>query len=149
MSIEYNIKNHAFFKGIDVDISSIANYSTLTIFKEGEIIFREGDKADSIYFITHGRVALELSTAHKGKIIIQTIGKDEVLGISWLFPPYKWHFDARAIELTRAIKVDANLMIKNCEEDNRLGYVIMKGLASIIMKRLQAVRIQLLEMEEM
>lgn len=149
MSVEYNIKNHPFFRDIDADISSIIDHSTQVIFNEDEIVFREGDHADSIYLITHGRVALELSTAHRGRIMIQTIGKDDVLGISWLFPPYKWHFDARALELTRTIKIDADLMMKRCEEDNRLGYAIMKRLASIIMKRLQAVRLQLLEIEEM
>ena len=148
MSIEA-IKHHAFFKDIDADIASLVEYAKDLVFDKGQFIFHEGDDANAFYLITHGRVSLELSTAHKGRIIIQTLGKDEVLGISWLFPPFKWHFDAKALELTRVIELNADLVIKRCDEDNRLGYHLMKKFAGVIMRCLQAVRLQLLEIEEM
>jgi len=151
MSIEESIKRHSFFKdiGMGLDVSSIAKHAQHTTFEADHFIFREGDDADAFYLITHGKVSLELSTAHRGRIIIQTLDEDDVLGISWLFPPYKWHFDARALTLTRLIKIDAVQMRRICEEDNRLGYRVVSKLASIVMRRLQAVRLQLVEMEEM
>ncbi|RMF29279.1 MAG: cyclic nucleotide-binding domain-containing protein [Candidatus Nitrosothermus koennekii] len=143
------IKNHALFKDIDADLTPLVEYAKDIIFQKNDFIFHEGEDANSFYLITYGKISLELSTAHRGRIIIQTLGKDEVLGISWLFPPYKWHFDARALELSRVVKLDANLVMRRCEEDNRLGYYLMKRFAGVIMKRLQAVRFQLIEMEEM
>jgi CRP-like cAMP-binding protein len=68
-----------------------------------------------------------------------------VLGWSWLFPPYRWHFDARALELTRAIALDGKCLREKCEEDHDLGYELVKRVAQIIMERLQATRLQLLD----
>lgn len=150
-SMEESIKRHSFFRemGIGIDVSSIARHAQHVTFEADRFIFREGEDADAFYLITHGKVSLELSTAHRGRIIIQTIDEDDVLGISWLFPPYKWHFDARALTLTRLIRIDAAQMRRMCDEDNAFGYKVLSKLASIVMKRLQAVRLQLLEMEEM
>ncbi|MCS6768645.1 MAG: cyclic nucleotide-binding domain-containing protein [Candidatus Nitrosocaldus sp.] len=150
VSLEESIRRHSFFRDMGVgDVSSIAVHAKHLTFDADRFIFREGEDADALYLITHGRVSLELSTAHRGRIIIQTIEEDDVLGISWLSPPYKWHFDARALTLTRLIMIDAAQIRKRCEEDNAFGYRMMSRLVGIIMRRLQAVRLQLLEMEEM
>lgn len=148
MNIQESIRRHKFFKDIGIDASVLAEHARHITFNADEYIFREGEDADAFYLITYGKVSLELSTA-RGRIIVQTIDEDDVLGISWLFPPYKWHFDARALVLTRLIAIDASYLRRACEDDSRLGYRLVSKLAGIIMNRLQAVRLQLLEMEEM
>jgi CRP-like cAMP-binding protein len=150
MSIEDSIRRHSFFRDInDKDISNIAVFSKEVTFSKDELIFKEGDLADSLYIITYGKVSLELSTAHRGRVIIQTIDEDDILGVSWVSSPYRWQFDARALTLIRAIKMDANNLRRLCEEDNALGYRLMKRLIEVVIKRMQAVRLQLVDIEEL
>jgi len=96
-------------------------------------------------FIQQGKVALESGVGDRGTILIQTIGAGEVLGWSWLFPPYYWHFDARALEPTRAIFFYGTRLREYCEEDHDLGYDLIKRMAQVVLTRLQATRRQLLE----
>ncbi len=150
MSINDSIRRHSFFRDIsDKDINNIAAFSKEVTFNKDELIFKEGDLADSLYIITYGKVSLELSTAHRGKVIIQTIDEDDILGVSWVSSPYRWQFDARALTLIRAIKIDANNLRRLCEEDNALGYRLMKRLIEVVIKRMQAVRLQLVDIEEL
>ncbi len=150
MSIEDSIRRHSFFRDIsDKDINNIAAFSKEVTFNKDELIFKEGDLADSLYIITYGKVSLELSTAHRGRVIIQTIDEDDILGVSWISSPYRWQFDARALTLIRAIKIDANNLRRLCEEDNALGYRLMKRLIEVVIKRMQAVRLQLVDIEEL
>jgi hypothetical protein len=77
---------------------------------------------------------------------IETIGEGEVLGWSWLFPPYRWQFDAQAVGLVRAIAFDGRCLRGKCEEDHDLGYWLMQRFAQVMSQRLQATRLQLLDL---
>jgi len=113
---------------------------------EFSYIFREGEEANEFYIIRDGKVSLEIVSPGKEPIIIQTLESGEVLGWSWLVPPYYWHFDARAVEPTRVVAFDARCLRNKCEEDPKLGYELLKRLVPIIEQRLQATRIQLLDL---
>src|SRR5204863_1801638 len=104
----------------------LSDCSMQTHFKAGELILQEGDPANRFYLIQQGRVALESFISDKGNTPIQTIGAGEVLGWSWLFPPYVWHFNARALEPTDAIFIYATPLREECESDHELGYELMK-----------------------
>lgn len=137
---------HPFFKGLEPRyLQLIVGCAANVRFDAGQFIFREGEEANQFYIIRHGHVALEISTPERGSLVVQTIGEGEVLGWSWLVPPYRWHFDARAVELTRAIALDGKCVRTKCEEDHDLGYELMKRFAQIVMQRLQATRLQLLD----
>lgn len=112
-------------------------------FDAGEIIFREGEEADKFYIIQQGKVSLETKFAEQEPATIQTITEGGVLGWSWLFPPYRWHFDARAVVPTQAIALDGNYLRTKCEEDHDFGYELLKRFAQVIEQRLQALRSQL------
>ena len=114
-------------------------------FEAGQIIFREGEVANHFYVITAGKVALQMYAPGKGAITIETIDGGELLGWSWLFPPYRWHFDAQAVEPTRAIAFNAMCLRGKCEEDYRLGYKLVGAFSRVIMERLQATRLRLLD----
>jgi CRP-like cAMP-binding protein len=115
-------------------------------FDQGEFVFREGGDADKFYLIRHGRIALEVFTTNKGPVTLQTLGEGEVVGWSWLIPPYHWHFDARAVELTRALALDGKCLRGKCDDDHSLGYELMKRFTHIMEERLQAARLQLLDL---
>ena len=114
-------------------------------FEAGQYLFREGEPANQFYLIRHGIVALEIFTPERGALTIQTLGEGDVAGWSWLFPPYHWHFDARATTLVRAIALDGVCLRTKSEEDKELGYALVMRFARVMMERLQATRLQLLD----
>lgn len=143
---ESYLTEHPFLKGIDPrHITFIAGCASNKQFPEGQFIFREGEEANYFYIILHGKVAIELFTPERGSITIQTIGNGEVLGWSWLIPPHRWRFDARVIESTNAIVLDGRCLRSKCEQDHDLGYELLKRFAGVITSRLEATRLQLLD----
>lgn len=138
---------HEFLKGMEERyIDRIAEFARLKVVKPGEYLYRHGDPADCCYLLRDGCVAIELHHPSRGPVTLQTVGADKVLGWSWLVPPYEWKFDGRAIELTRGICIEATRLREECEQDHEFGYQILKRFAPIIAERLEATRIQLLDL---
>jgi CRP/FNR family cyclic AMP-dependent transcriptional regulator len=140
------LAEHPFLRGLESrHIDLLTGCASNVVFQPGEFIFREGEEANVFYFIRHGRVLVETFIPHKGPVGIRSREPGEVFGWSWLIPPYRWHFDARAVELTRAIAIDGKCLRDKCEDDHDLGYQIMKRFALIIAERLEATRLQLMD----
>ena len=114
-------------------------------FDPGETLFREGDSADTFYLLREGAIALETYVPNRGPVVIETLDAGEVVGWSWLFPPYKWHFDARATTLVRAVIFDAACLRDKCNADPVLGYQMMSRFAHVLVDRLQWTRVRLLD----
>jgi len=123
----------------------IAGCGSNRVFEAGEHLAREGDAADAFFVIRHGRVALELAAPAKGPLMISTLGEGAVVGWSWLFPPHRWSFDARALEQTRVVAFDGACLRGKCDADHELGYELMQRFAAVMLDRLQATRLQLLD----
>jgi len=144
--LEQTLKDHPFLKDANPDhIKLLVGCASNVVFQLGDFIFREGEEANAFYFIREGRVLVETHVPQKGPIIIRSRGAGEILGWSWLVPPYRWHFDARAVEVTRAIALDGKCLREKCEQDHDLGYEVMKRFALIIAERLEATRLQLMD----
>jgi CRP/FNR family cyclic AMP-dependent transcriptional regulator len=140
------LAEHPFFKDLEMPhLQLLAGCASNVRFNAGEVIFREGEEANLFYLIRHGKVAVEMFAPGRGPVIIQTLGEGDLLGWSWLIEPYRWRFEARAVELTRAIALDGECLRVKCEEDHNLGYELMKRIAHVIEHRLQATRLQLLD----
>lgn len=114
-------------------------------FDPGHYLFREGEPANEFFLIRHGKVALEIVAPGQAPIVFETLGEGDIVGASWLVPPYRWMFDARAVELTRAIGIDAACLRGKCDADPHLGYEMMKRFLPILVKRLHATRLQILD----
>jgi CRP-like cAMP-binding protein len=127
------------------DLTLIAGCAQNVGFEEGELLFREGEPADTFYVVRRGRVSLELHTPARGGLVIDTLEPGEVVGWSWLFEPYVWHFDARAATPLRAIAFDGACLRGKCEDDKALGYELMKRFAQVMIDRLQHARVRLLD----
>ncbi|EAR22175.1 cyclic nucleotide-binding domain-containing protein [Nitrococcus mobilis] len=144
--IEQIVREHPFFQGLDEAFCDLVCTCARNVrFDSGEYLLHEGGLADTLYLIRHGRVALEIAVPGRSAVRFQTLGDDELVGISWLVPPYRWAYDARAIELTRAIVMDAGCLRNKCESDHDLGYEVIKRLMPILVGRLQATRMQILD----
>ncbi len=145
-TLEPLIIEQPFFKSLSPqDVQFIAGCAANVHFNAGTYLFREGEAASYFYIIRHGKVALEAFADQRGPITVETIEAGEVLGWSWLFPPYRWHFSARAIEDVRAIAMDGVCLRNKCEKDHDLGYKLVMLASNIMMQRLQATRLQLLD----
>ena len=143
--LETRIHEHPFLKGMSPhQLQILSDCAMATHFNPGEVIFHEGDPANRFYLIEKGTVALESYVKDHGMTQIQTIGVGEALGWSWLFPPYFWHFNARALEPVEAIFLYATPLREECECDHELGYELLKRMAEVMLTRLQATRRHLL-----
>jgi len=145
-TLEPILAEHPFLKGLKQEhLELLVGCASNVRFEAGAFVFRQGQEANHFYILRDGKVAVELFAPQKGAVAIDTYGEGDVLGWSWLIPPYHWRFDARAIEPTRAISLDARCMRTKCENDHELGYELMKRFARIIEQRLDATRWQLLD----
>ena len=143
-TLERIMSEHPFFKGLEEPyLQLLVGCASNVRFDAGEVIFREGEEANKFYLIRQGKVAVEMFAPSRGPIILQTLGEGEVLGWSWLVAPYRWRFDGRAVELTRAIALDGECLRGKCEEDHNLGYELMKRVSLVMEKLVQATRLQL------
>ncbi len=113
-------------------------------FEAGQYLFRQGEEANHFYLIRHGKAAIEIHAQERGGMILQTVDEGDVAGWSWLVPPHRWTFDARAVELTRAIALNGECLRKKCEEDHDLGYELFKRFIQVMAERLEAARLQLI-----
>ena len=145
-NIDAIIAEHPFFKGLDDRFLKLAAGCAQNVrFDAGEYLFHEGEEADRFYAVRHGSVAVEIFAPQRGAITVQTLGAGELVGWSWLFPPYLWQFDARAMDIVRATSFDGACLRKKCDADPAMGYELMKRLAQLISQRLEATRLQLLD----
>jgi CRP/FNR family cyclic AMP-dependent transcriptional regulator len=134
------------FKGLDQDeLELIAGCASNTVFAAGERLFREGDQADTFFLLRHGLVALDAYVPNRGQLTVETVGPGEIVGWSWLLPPHRWHFTGRAVDLVRAIQFDGACLRNKCEEDPLLGYDLLNRFAQVLVSRLQATRLQLMD----
>ena len=144
-SIEQLLAEQPYFKGLSASqLAAVTGCAKNVRFEAGEPLIREGEDANEFFVIRQGKVALEAS-ALAGPITIQTLGDGDVVGWSWLVQPHTWRFGAIAMGLTRAISLDGECMRKKCEEDHDLGFELLKRFSFLISERLEATRLQLLD----
>jgi CRP/FNR family cyclic AMP-dependent transcriptional regulator len=145
-NLERILTEHPFFHGLEpVHLQLLVGCAANQVFKAGQMIIRRGEEANHFYLIRHGKVAVELRTPSRGALPVQTLAEGDVLGRSWLLPPYRWHFDARAVEPARVIALDGKCLRQKCEEDHHLGYELLKRFAHIVTRRFDATLLQLLD----
>jgi CRP-like cAMP-binding protein len=145
-TLEALLGHAPFFDGLAPErVALLAGCGGNVRFAPGQTIFRQGDPADAFYVLRHGTVALETFVPGRGPVVIETLEAGEVLGWSWLFPPYRWHFDARALSTVRATGFDGACLRARCDHDPALGYELMGRFAQVAIERLQWTRLRLLD----
>jgi CRP/FNR family cyclic AMP-dependent transcriptional regulator len=136
---------HPFLAGMNrTQLALLTDCAIATHFKKGQTILREGEFANRFYLVESGKVVLESGAGFNEPLVIETIGPGDLLGWSWMFPPYVWQFTARAVEPTTALFFYGIILREYCEKDHSLGYDLFKRMSVVMMKRLQAARRQML-----
>ncbi len=141
------IAAHRFFKDVDPSFPEMVSGCAKNVrFGSGDHLFNEGDNAAAFYLLRHGRVSLEIKAPGRQPMQFMTADEGDIVGISWLVPPYRWSYDARALEQVRAIALDATCLREKCDADNHLGYELMKRFVPALAERLHNTRLQLLDL---
>jgi len=145
-STKIKLEDFDFFQEIDSHLLDIiSSNAKIKEFDTGKYICRDGEEANVFYLILKGKVALEVNVHSKDSLVLQTLGNGNVLGWSWLFKPYLWNVDARTTEKTKVLELDGKLIRHECEKNHEFGYTLLTKLANVFVNRLQATRLQLLD----
>lgn len=146
-TIEQYLPDHPFFEGLDAPtLSLVAGCATNISLAAGEYLCREGDPADQFFVVRRGRVAIEVHGPSAGTLVIDTADEGDVVGWSWLVPPYVTTFDARAAEATGVVAFDGACLRGKCDADPRLGYELMKRVTQVMNGRFEAAQMRLLDL---
>jgi CRP-like cAMP-binding protein len=146
-TIDTLLQDVPIFQGMSPEaIELLSGCASNVRFADGEMLFREGDEANVFYVVRHGRVALDTFVPTRGPVTIETIDPGEVIGWSWLFAPYRWHFDAKALGVVRATVFDAACLREKCERDPAFGYDLIRRFTQVLIERLQWTRLRLLDL---
>lgn len=145
-TLERIIAEHPFFAGLESYYTGLlVGCASNVRFDAGDYIFKEGGEANEFYLIRAGKVSLEAFAPQHKPLRVATLGEGEILGWSWLVPPYQWRFHAHAIEQTRAIALDGKCLRNKCEQNHDLGYELLKRFSQIIEQRLVSTCFQMLD----
>ena len=146
-NIEKEVAAHPFLIGMsEHHIRLLADCAMRSHFDADQVIFREGETANRFYLIERGEVVLESFMAGSQAATIDTVRDGELLGWSWLFAPYVWHFTARAKQPTEAIFFYGTVLREYCERDQALGFELFKRMSEVMTRRLQGARGRLISL---
>ena len=141
------LAEHPFLAGMPPEqVERLAPWGHRALFHAGTRVFSEGGKAGRFWLIRDGRVALDTYVPGRGDVVIETLGPGAVLGWSWLFPPYRWHLGATALEQTLTVELDGAGVLRLCAEDPAIGYELHRRFIEVVVDRLQATRVRLLDL---
>jgi CRP-like cAMP-binding protein len=149
LTLEKILDEHPLFKGMKEEhLRTLVESATVVRFEPGDVIFEEGDPAHRFYLIRTGRVALQLVSYRIEPFTLMTLEEGDIIGWSWLFPPYRWKFTAKTLDVIRAISIDGRRVCARFDEDHDFGYEVMKRFARIIEDRVEALSVHLVAIEK-
>lgn len=145
-SIHDYLSAHEFFSELNEDVMKFLSQcaSELQI-KKGQILFRQGERADKFYLVRNGHISVQIPALLGPILEIQTLGRDQILGWSWLIAPYRWNFQAKAEEDSDLLEFDGHTILARCEQEPRFGYELLKRFAALMSERLDAARQKMMD----
>ena len=144
--IEDYLSTHAFFSEMDKSfVEFLSDTVTELQINRGDVLFQQGKPADKFYLLRKGQVSVQVPALMGPTLDIQTLVEDQILGWSWLIPPYRWSFQARALEDSDLLEFDGSAILARCEEDSRFGYELFKRFAALMSERLDAARQKMMD----
>lgn len=134
------------FDGLDQDqLELVAGCGKNVVIDAGARLFREGDPAETFFLVRKGLVALDAYVPNRGQVTVVTVGPGEIVGWSWLVPPYRWRLTARVVEAVHGVEFDGACLRRKCEEDPVLGYDVLSRFAGDLADHLQAAYLQVID----
>ncbi len=145
-SIDDYLSAHAFFSGLDKQSKKfLSNSAEVLQIKQGEVLFQPGASADKFYLLRNGEISVRVPAMMGPALEIQKLKAGQILGWSWLIPPYRWNFQARAVEDSDLLEFDGSAILARCEKDPKFGYELFKRFAALMSERLDAARQKMMD----
>lgn len=146
-SIDELVGAHPFAAGLNAEhLALVAGCAHNVSLDAGAMLCVEGASADTFYLLRRGQVSIEVHQAGRGPIVIETVGPGDAVGWSWLVAPYRWTFDARALQPVGALAIDGACLRAKSLEDSALGFALLSRVTQELLERLQATRVRLLDL---
>jgi CRP/FNR family transcriptional regulator, cyclic AMP receptor protein len=140
------LSNHVFFSGLSGETLQFLNECSSTHdIKKEQILFLQGETADTFFVVLSGHISIQIPAIMGPCLEIQVLGQDQVLGWSWLISPYKWSFQAKAVDDSKLLMFDGKVILKRCEQDPKFGYELLKKFAELMSVRLDAARKKMMD----
>jgi len=144
--IDEYLSAQEFFSGLSPEfIGFLARCASERQIEPGQVVFRQGERARQFYLIRNGSISIEIPAVMGPTLKVQSLGAGQILGWSWLIPPYKWNFQARAEEQAGLLEFDGDAVLARCEEEPKFGYELLKRFASLMSERLEAARQKMMD----
>jgi CRP-like cAMP-binding protein len=141
------LADHCFTTGLSAQhLDRIAGHASVQHFPADTVLFTEGGPAERLYLVVTGRVALQLHVPGRGEHVVDTVDECDTVGWSWMLPPYLWFFDARAVTDVVAVVVDAAALRREADADPAFGYALLQRVTAVMLHRLQAARVRLVDL---
>lgn len=145
-SIDKELASHDFFLGLEPDfITFIADCAQVVKVGADTSLFRHGNRADRFYLLRAGCICVEVAAISGPPLSLQRLTPGDILGWSWLIAPYRWHFQARALEDSEVIEFNGDAILKRCETDPKFGYELLKRFSGLMSSRLAAAREKMMD----
>ena len=145
--LESLLRKHNFLQGMSPEHTKVLVGCTSNVrFAAGDFLMHEGREANVFYLLRAGRISLETNVPGRGPLEMESLGPGDVLGLSWLVPPYREHLDARALEPVVALAMDGKCLRAKCDADHDLGYALLRRIFELAYQRLMRVRLQRLDL---
>ena len=143
--LEY-LSNHEFFGGLsDETLKFLSDCSNTSEIEKGQVLFKQGEAADKFYVVRKGQISIQIQAIMGPSLEIQSLGQDQVLGWSWLISPYRWSFQAKAMEDSELLVFDGAAILNRCEQDPKFGYELLKKFAELMSVRLDVARKKMMD----
>jgi CRP-like cAMP-binding protein len=140
------LRLHTIFSDLEPEhIEVLARHCEEKEFSAGHLLFRQGESAEHFYILREGSIKVEVPAISGPALVVQTLGEGDVLGWSWLIPPYRWTFEAKAVKDSKVLMFDGKFLLQHCESDADFGYALMKRFAGLMSERLHAARLKMMD----
>lgn len=137
---------HEFFSELSEEILNfLCECARTHEIKKGQILFRQDEHADKFYVVCNGRISVQIPAIMGSALEIQVLGKDQIMGWSWLIAPYQWNFQAKAEEDSELLEFDGTAILARCEQEPQFGYEVLKRFAVLMSERLDAARQKMMD----
>ncbi|SEO44928.1 Crp/Fnr family transcriptional regulator [Aquisalimonas asiatica] len=144
--VSAQLRQQPFFADLnEATIQELSQRAATLTLSRGDVLFRQGEVSDVFYLVTSGEILIEIPAISGPALEIQRLTEGQILGWSWLIPPYKWTFQARAESDTELLTFDGAAILAHCEEDPAFGYAVLKKFSALMSERLEAARRRMMD----
>jgi CRP/FNR family transcriptional regulator, cyclic AMP receptor protein len=139
---------HPFLAGLaPPHLDRLSHFATRAPLHPDTRVFSEGGRANGFWLLRDGYVNIDMQVPGRGTVIVDTLGPGSVLGWSWLFPPYRWHFGAVTDGPVLTLAVSGADIRAACEVNPSFGYEISQRFLRVVVERMQATRMRLIDLD--